>query len=109
LQFATNHLGHFSLTAHLMPLLRKNNGAPVLFVATAPDAMSGCYYGPDGWSERKGFPAPAKIPTAPQDESVAAGLWELAEKLIHVRFEEWERTCALSGCSVPAFDGLGLS
>jgi NAD(P)-dependent dehydrogenase (short-subunit alcohol dehydrogenase family) len=194
LQFGTNHLGHFALTAHLMPLLRKKNGArvvtvcalaangaavdfddlqrerrygpmavygqsklanlifslelhrrslaghwgvesiaahpglsrtdlsgtradkiesreskipfplrllapfllqpanqgalPVLFAATAPDAVSGGYYGPDGRGERKGFPAPAKIPSAAEEVAVATRLWEISEQLTHVRFEQ---------------------
>ena len=194
LQFGTNHLGHFALTAHLMPLLRKKNGArvvtvcalaangaavdfddlqqerryspmaaygqsklanlifshelhrrsiagrwgvasvaahpglsrtdlsgtradtiesggsklplplrllapfllqpadqgalPVLFAATAPGAVSGGYCGPDGWGERKGFPAPAMIPPAAEDEAVATRLWEISEQLTNVRYEQ---------------------
>jgi len=34
LQFATNYLGHFALTAHLMPLLRRGPGARVVNVSS---------------------------------------------------------------------------
>ncbi|MUZ75410.1 SDR family NAD(P)-dependent oxidoreductase [Agrobacterium vitis] len=193
MQFGTNHLGHFALTAHLMPLLRRGHGArvvtvcalaadsaeidfndpqcerryrpmaaygqsklanlmfslglhrrsragrwgiesiaahpglsrtdlsgtrgenrdggenkmplplrllapfllqpadqgalPVLFAATAPYAESGSYYGPDGRGERKGFPMPAKIPSAAQNEALVDRLWATSEQLTHVCFQ----------------------
>jgi NAD(P)-dependent dehydrogenase (short-subunit alcohol dehydrogenase family) len=34
LQFGTNHLGHFALTAHLLPLLRETPGARVVTVSS---------------------------------------------------------------------------
>lgn len=34
LQFGTNHLGHFALTAHLLPLLRASNAARVVSVSS---------------------------------------------------------------------------
>jgi NAD(P)-dependent dehydrogenase (short-subunit alcohol dehydrogenase family) len=34
LQFGTNHLGHFALTGHLLPLLRASNGARVIPVSS---------------------------------------------------------------------------
>lgn len=34
LQFGTNYLGHFALTARLLPLLRKNNGARVVTLSS---------------------------------------------------------------------------
>jgi NAD(P)-dependent dehydrogenase (short-subunit alcohol dehydrogenase family) len=74
----------------LAPLLLQpaDRGAlPVLFAATAPDAVPGCYYGPDGWGEQKGVPALARIPSAAQEESVATRLWEVSEKLTHVQFD----------------------
>jgi NAD(P)-dependent dehydrogenase (short-subunit alcohol dehydrogenase family) len=73
----------------LAPLLLQSGdrGAlPVLFAATALDAVSGSYYGPDGWGEQKGFPAPARIPPAAQDETVAARLWDVSERLTQVQF-----------------------
>ncbi len=34
LQFGSNHLGHFALTAHLLPLLRANDGARVVSLSS---------------------------------------------------------------------------
>ncbi len=59
---------------------------PQLYAATAPDAKHGGYYGPSGFQEFKGAPAPAKV--ASQAEDVASGprLWELSEKLTGVSY-----------------------
>ena len=40
IQFGTNHLGHFALTAHLLPLLRNGTGPRVVTVASM--AANGC-------------------------------------------------------------------
>jgi NAD(P)-dependent dehydrogenase (short-subunit alcohol dehydrogenase family) len=40
-QFATNHLGHFQLTARLWPALRKANGARVVSVSSRGHAFGG--------------------------------------------------------------------
>jgi NAD(P)-dependent dehydrogenase (short-subunit alcohol dehydrogenase family) len=40
-QFATNHLGHFQLTARLWPALRKANGARVVALSSRGHARSG--------------------------------------------------------------------
>jgi NAD(P)-dependent dehydrogenase (short-subunit alcohol dehydrogenase family) len=37
LQFATNHLGHFALTAHLLPLLRARRARVTTQIALAPN------------------------------------------------------------------------
>lgn len=75
----------------LAPLLLQPAGRgalPVLFAATATDAESGSYYGPDGQGERKGFPAPAKIPPTAENEALAGQLWSISEQLTHIRFEQ---------------------
>ncbi|MDE1169963.1 MAG: oxidoreductase [Verrucomicrobium sp.] len=59
---------------------------PTLFAATAPEARPGGYYGPDGLSEMKGYPAPAPLPPAAQSEGDARRLWEESETLTGVRF-----------------------
>src|ERR1700739_49946 len=40
LQFASNHLGHFALTAHLLPLLRAANGARVVSLSSLAARMN---------------------------------------------------------------------
>jgi NAD(P)-dependent dehydrogenase (short-subunit alcohol dehydrogenase family) len=59
---------------------------PTLFAATSPDAKPGGYYGPSGWNEWKGLPAPAKIPAAARDEAFAKRLWTETERLTGVEF-----------------------
>lgn len=59
---------------------------PTLFAATAKDAVSGAYYGPDGLFELKGFPNPVAIPSRARDVSDGARLWETAERLTEVPF-----------------------
>jgi NAD(P)-dependent dehydrogenase (short-subunit alcohol dehydrogenase family) len=59
---------------------------PELFAATSPDVVPGGYYGPNGVNERRGFPAPAKIPSWAFDTNVAKRLWTEAEKLTGVTF-----------------------
>src|SRR6476661_1845136 len=149
MQFGTNHLGHFALTARLMPLLRRADGSRVvsvsslahrtglidfndlqgerlyspwkaygqsklaclmfalelqrrsdaagwnltsdaahpgfsrtnLFAATSPQAEPGAYYGPGGFGELRGAPAPALITPRARDAATAARLWDVSEKL----------------------------
>src|ERR1700678_2920967 len=60
----------------LLPSQGVEQGAePLLLAATSPDAVNGGYYGPTGSSERKGFPAPARIPPSAIDATVATRLW----------------------------------
>jgi NAD(P)-dependent dehydrogenase (short-subunit alcohol dehydrogenase family) len=59
---------------------------PSLFAATSPQAVPGGYYGPDGFFEMKGWPAPAAISARARDGDVAARLWEVSEKLTAVPF-----------------------
>ena len=59
---------------------------PTLFAATAPDAAPGGYYGPDGFQELKGAPAPARIAAAAQDRALARRLWSETERLSGVTF-----------------------
>jgi NAD(P)-dependent dehydrogenase (short-subunit alcohol dehydrogenase family) len=59
---------------------------PTLFAATAPEATSGGYYGPSGFQELKGYPAPAKITRAAKDVERAKHLWAVTERLTGVTF-----------------------
>lgn len=61
---------------------------PTLFAATAPDVKGGAYYGPDGFSELRGFPTVAKIPLQAEDTNVAARLWTVSEGLTGVSFSQ---------------------
>ncbi len=59
---------------------------PLLYAATAAVAQPGGYYGPNGFKEMKGFPAPALIVKQAQDQAAARRLWEVSEALVGVRF-----------------------
>jgi len=77
------------LDALPQPFLAQNaaQGAlPTLFAAAAPTAQAGGFYGPDGFLETKGHPAPAKIPARAQDRAVAQQLWKESERLTGVSF-----------------------
>jgi NAD(P)-dependent dehydrogenase (short-subunit alcohol dehydrogenase family) len=61
---------------------------PTLFAATSPDAKLAGYYGPNGFYELKGLPAPAKIMPRAQDATVAARLWEVSAALTGTSFDQ---------------------
>ncbi len=57
---------------------------PTLVAAIAPDAEGGGYYGPNGFYEMKGPPAPAYVLPKARDLAVAKRLWEVSENLTGV-------------------------
>jgi NAD(P)-dependent dehydrogenase (short-subunit alcohol dehydrogenase family) len=59
---------------------------PTLYAATSPDAVGSGYYGPDGFQEMNGLPAPARFPKRALDEQDAARLWDVAEQLTEVSY-----------------------
>lgn len=60
---------------------------PILFAATSPQAKPGAYYGPGGFGELRGAPAPALITPRARDAATATKLWDLSEKLTGTSFE----------------------
>jgi NAD(P)-dependent dehydrogenase (short-subunit alcohol dehydrogenase family) len=60
---------------------------PLLYAATSPQANAGGYYGPGGFSELRGSPAPALIMPQARDTAAAAKLWEVSAKLTGTSFE----------------------
>jgi NAD(P)-dependent dehydrogenase (short-subunit alcohol dehydrogenase family) len=61
---------------------------PTLFAATSPEAKPAGYFGPSGFYELKGPPAPAKIMPQAEDLAVAARLWDVSAALTGVSFEQ---------------------
>jgi len=59
---------------------------PALFAATNPKAAGGGYYGPDGFGELTGDPAPARLPWRALDDSDAERLWRVSEQLTRASF-----------------------
>ncbi len=60
---------------------------PQLYAATAPEAEPGGYYGPNGFQEFKGAPAPAKVLSNAADPALGAGLWAASEQAAGVHYD----------------------
>lgn len=60
--------------------------APTLLVATQAEVRGGSYFGPSGFMEIKGAPAPARLAAASHNEADASQLWKLSEQLTGVSF-----------------------
>lgn len=68
----------------LSKLLRQTDAdlaLPLLFAATAPEAMSGHYYGPDGLYGLKGHPIEMDCSFAAKNIQAAEKLWEISEEM----------------------------
>jgi len=59
---------------------------PTLFAATSPNAEPAGYYGPQGLFEMKGPVGKAVIGRRARDGAVAVRLWDVSERLTHVRW-----------------------
>jgi NAD(P)-dependent dehydrogenase (short-subunit alcohol dehydrogenase family) len=84
--------GLFSFASQFVaPLLShsaEGGALPTLFAATSQQAKGGGYYGPNGLSELKGSPAPARISLQAKDAAAAARLWDISGQLTHVSFDQ---------------------
>lgn len=64
----------------------EQGAVPTLFAATAPEAVSGGYYGPQGYEEmRGGDVGPATVAEQARDSECAARLWDVCERLTGVK------------------------
>jgi len=59
---------------------------PQLFAATAPDAVGGCYYGPDGIAESRGHPRIVQPARSALDPASWDRLWQVSEELTGVHY-----------------------
>jgi hypothetical protein len=59
---------------------------PAVYAATSPDAAGGGFYGPSGFGELTGGPAPAKVPARALNQADAERLWQVSETLTGVTF-----------------------
>jgi NAD(P)-dependent dehydrogenase (short-subunit alcohol dehydrogenase family) len=62
---------------------------PELYAATARQAESGQFIGPDGPSEDKGYPTVVKPSASAQDLETAERLWDLSEEMTDVSYQEF--------------------
>jgi NAD(P)-dependent dehydrogenase (short-subunit alcohol dehydrogenase family) len=60
---------------------------PALYAAFKPGVTGGEYFGPDGFYELRGYPAPAKTPLQAENPQVQQRLWQLSERLTNVSFQ----------------------
>ena len=67
---------------------------PLVYAATMPDVVGGQYWGPDGFLEIRGRPAPAKLSPQARDMGVAARLWADSERLTGVRYDALDDAAA---------------
>jgi NAD(P)-dependent dehydrogenase (short-subunit alcohol dehydrogenase family) len=59
---------------------------PTLYGATSPLALSGKYYGPDGFREMRGYPVEVHAEAQAYDDAIADRLWQISEELTGVRY-----------------------
>ena len=59
---------------------------PLVYAATMPDVAGGQYWGPDGFREIRGLPAPAVVEPHARDAAVAARLWSESERLTGITY-----------------------
>lgn len=59
---------------------------PSVFAATSEQAQSGEYYGPHGFMEMRGMPAPARVRGLARKQAVRDRLWQVSEELTGVRY-----------------------
>jgi len=89
--FASGPAGLVSLASGFAAPLFGHSAAdgarPILFAATSPEAKPGGYYGPGGFGELRGAPAPALIMPQARNAAAAARLWDISEKLAGTSFE----------------------
>jgi NAD(P)-dependent dehydrogenase (short-subunit alcohol dehydrogenase family) len=82
-----NGMGAQSLSARFKPLLGMffqspaEGALPQLYAATMPGVVPGGYYGPDGFMELRGKPKLVTPVARARDESAAARLWDISERL----------------------------
>lgn len=71
---------------HLVGQTPADGARPIVYAATSPDAKPGGYYGPMGFGELRGAPAPSRIMPQAQDPAAGKRLWETSERLAGVAF-----------------------
>lgn len=59
---------------------------PILYAACHAGVQGGDYYGPGGWLEIAGEPAPARVRAAARDVDLGRRLWQLSESLTGVAY-----------------------
>jgi NAD(P)-dependent dehydrogenase (short-subunit alcohol dehydrogenase family) len=75
----------FNFAMRFMGQSADRGALPILYAATSPEAVSGGFYGPDGFGQASGYPTAVKPSAAASDPLARQRLWEISEKLTEVR------------------------
>jgi NAD(P)-dependent dehydrogenase (short-subunit alcohol dehydrogenase family) len=78
----------FRLLNPLFAMKPWQGALPTLYAATSPNVESGGYYGPDGFMNMRGYPAPNKPAKESTDPEAAADLWRLSEDLTRMTLDD---------------------
>jgi NAD(P)-dependent dehydrogenase (short-subunit alcohol dehydrogenase family) len=76
----------FDLVSRLFMHSAAAGALPILYAATAPEAVGGGYYGPLGFREMRGPTGSAEVRPQARDNIVSARLWAASEALTGVHF-----------------------
>ena len=80
------HSGIFEFLNKFFAMKTWQGALPTLRAATDESAQNGDYFGPDGWQEWRGFPKKVNSNELSHNESIAARLWEVSEKLTGIKY-----------------------
>ncbi len=86
---ATNLQKYSALFRAMNPLFAQKpeiGALPSLYAATAPGVKGGCYYGPGGFYETRGYPKQVSSAKRSHDVEMAGKLWEVSEEMTGVPF-----------------------
>jgi NAD(P)-dependent dehydrogenase (short-subunit alcohol dehydrogenase family) len=80
------HIGIVGIISSIIGQKVEKGVLPTLRAATDPDAISGDYFGPDGFREMRGNPIKVKSNAMSLDAQKAQQLWTLSEKLTSIKY-----------------------
>ncbi len=79
------------LTMTLLGQSAERGARPIIHAAAAAGVVGGGFYGPDGFGEMKGDPAPAKASAEAKDPAVGSRLWAASVALTGVDYGELDQ------------------
>lgn len=80
------HIGIVGIISSIIGQKAEKGVLPTLRAATDPDAISGDYFGPDGFREMRGNPVKVKSNAMSLNAQKAEQLWTLSEKLTDIKY-----------------------
>jgi NAD(P)-dependent dehydrogenase (short-subunit alcohol dehydrogenase family) len=80
------HIGIVGIISSIIGQKAEKGVLPTLRAATDPAAISGDYFGPDGFREMRGYPVKVKSNAMSLNAQKAEQLWTLSEKLTGIKY-----------------------